>query len=40
MLKTKSGKEVSKIGMGTWTIKNETKEIEIMKFYFQKFKKL
>ena len=36
MLKTRSGKDVSKIGMGTWTIKNEIKEVEIMKFYFDK----
>ena len=37
MLKTQSGKEVSKIGIGTWTIKKENidKEVEALKFYFK-----
>ena len=37
MLKTKSGKVVSKIGIGTWTIdkNNIDKELEALNFYYQ-----
>lgn len=35
-MKTKNGKEISHIGIGTWTIKNNADEIEILKFYFDK----
>ena len=37
MLRTQSGKEVSKIGIGTWTIKKEEmdKEVEALKFYYK-----
>ena len=38
MLYTKSGNAVSKIGIGTWTIKKENidKEVEALKYYFSK----
>lgn len=37
MLYTKSGKEVSKIGIGTWTIKKENikEEVDALKYYFK-----
>ena len=36
MLYIKSGKEVSKIGIGTWTIKKENidNEVKALQFYF------
>ena len=38
MLQTKSGKPVSKIGIGTWTINkaNIQEEVDALKFYFSK----
>lgn len=37
MLYTKSGKPISKIGIGTWTIKKEqlAEEVETLKYYFE-----
>ena len=36
MLKTKSGRDVSKLGIGTWTINKENlqNEVEVLKFYY------